>query len=243
MSTIEYLLTHVTPYIALTVFVGGLIYKGYRWTQAKPVPAHLSLYPRPESKLGRLGDTLLDMFTLRGLLKVNTVLWIGAFIMHIGLLLLLVGHFRVFSDYYFLWRWLRWGEAETHTFSVIAGISAGTLFMLPLIYLLLRRWAGPVKLLSTPEDYFVLVLLLGIARHVGLRAVGTRVAPRVRAPVGPSRGLFPLGFAGQPRPGPLAVNPGLLPCHTDNRLIVARVAALIVGRAQTARLAAVAIRL
>jgi nitrate reductase gamma subunit len=163
MSTIEYVLTHVTPYIALIVFVGGLVYKGYRWTQAKPVPAHLSLYPRPESKLGRLGDTLVDMFTLRGLFKVNTVLWIGALIMHIGLLLLLVGHFRVFSDYYFLWRWLGWGEAETHTFSVIAGISAGTLFALPLIYLLLRRWAGPVKLLSTPEDYFVLVLLLGIA--------------------------------------------------------------------------------
>ncbi|MFC2023364.1 respiratory nitrate reductase subunit gamma [Chloroflexota bacterium] len=163
MTTIEYLLTHVTPYIALIVFVGGLVYKGYVWTQSKPVPAHLSLYPRPESKLGRLGDTLLDMFTLRGLFRVNTLLWIGAFIMHVGLLLLLVGHFRVFSDYYFLWRLLSWGEAETHTFSAVAGISAGALFMIPLVYLLLRRWAGPVKLLSTPEDYFVLVLLFGIA--------------------------------------------------------------------------------
>ena len=37
------------------------------------------------------------------------------------------------------------------------------LFMIPLLFLLLRRWGGAVKLLSTPEDYFVLVLLLGIA--------------------------------------------------------------------------------
>ena len=163
METFEYLVTHVTPYFALAVFIGGLAYQGYRWSQAKPVPAHLSLYPRPDGRLARLGDTLLDMFTLRGLFRVNTLLWVGAFVMHIGLLLLLVGHVRVFTDYYFLWNLLRWGEAETHTFSAIAGISAGILFMIPLVYLLLRRWGGAVKLLSTPEDYFVLVLLLSIA--------------------------------------------------------------------------------
>ena len=35
--------------------------------------------------------------------------------------------------------------------------------MLPLFYLLGRRWGGSVKFLSTPEDYFVLVLLIGVA--------------------------------------------------------------------------------
>jgi nitrate reductase gamma subunit len=163
MDVIERILTHYTPYLAVIVFVGGIAYQLYRWQQSKTVPAHLSLYPRPESRLGRLLDALVDMFTLRGLFKVNKLLWAGGLIMHIGLLLLLLGHIRVVTDFYFLWDWLGWGEEETHTFSAVAGLTAGFLFMIPLFYLLGRRWGGTVKFLSTPEDYFVLVLLLGIA--------------------------------------------------------------------------------
>jgi nitrate reductase gamma subunit len=83
--------------------------------------------------------------------------------MHVGLLLLIVGHIRVVTDFYFLWDWLNWGESELHTFSAVAGITAGVLFMIPLVYLLIRRFGGSVKFLSTPEDYFVLVLLASIA--------------------------------------------------------------------------------
>jgi nitrate reductase gamma subunit len=162
MDIVAYVLSYITPYIALSVFLGGIAYQVNRWRQKSPVPAHMSLYPRPEGRLSRLGDTLVDMFTLRGLLQVNRMLWIGGFIMHVGLLLLLVGHIRAFTDFYFLWDWLGWGEEETHLFSAIAGTIAGVLFMVPLFYLWARRWSGPVKWLSTPEDYFALVLLMGI---------------------------------------------------------------------------------
>jgi hypothetical protein len=83
--------------------------------------------------------------------------------MHLGLLLILMGHVRAFTDFYFLWDLLRWGEEEQHLFSAVAGTIAGVLFTLPLFYLLARRWSGAVKWLSTPEDFFVLFLLLGIA--------------------------------------------------------------------------------
>ena len=163
MDVIEYILAYITPYLALVVFVGGLAYQLYRWGQKSPVPAHLSLFPRSDTRLGRLTETLIDMFTMKGLLRVNRLLWIGGFVMHVGLLLLLLGHIRVVTDFYFLWDWLGWGEAETHTFSAVAGLTAGFLFMIPLFYLLIRRWGGSVKFLSTPEDYFVLVLLISIA--------------------------------------------------------------------------------
>jgi nitrate reductase gamma subunit len=163
MDVIEYVMSYITPYIAVIVLIAGVAYKGYKWRQRKPVPAHLSLYPRPDSRIGRVGDTLLDMFTMRGLLKVNRLLWVGGFLMHVGLLLLIMGHIRVVTDFYFLWDWLGWGDAETHTFSAIAGLTAGFLFMIPLFYLFVRRFSGSVKFLSTPEDYFVLVLLVGIA--------------------------------------------------------------------------------
>ncbi len=163
MEVVEYILAYITPYIAVVVLIAGVAWQLYRWRQAKPVPAHLSLYPRPQSRIGRLGDALLDMFTLKGLLRVKPLLWAGGFIMHIGLLLLILGHIRVVTDFYFLWDWIGWGEAELHTFSAVAGTTAGLLFFVPLFYLLARRFSGSVKFLSTPEDYFVLVLLVAIA--------------------------------------------------------------------------------
>jgi nitrate reductase gamma subunit len=163
MDVVAWILSYITPYIAVIVLVGGTAYQVYRWQQRKPIPAHLSLFPRPESRWGRLGDALLDMFTLKGLFRVNTLLWAGGFIMHVGLLLLIVGHIRVVTDFYFLWDWLGWGEKELHTFSLVAGLFAGFLFLIPLFYLLPRRFGGSVKWLSTPEDYLILVLLLGIA--------------------------------------------------------------------------------
>ena len=163
METIAFIFYYITPYIAVAVFFGGLAYRIYRWRQKGPVPARLSLYPRPESRLGRLADALVDMFTLRGLFRVNKRLWVGGFVMHLGLLLILVGHVRAFTDFYFLWDLLRWGEEQQHQFSAVAGTIAGTLFTIPLFYLLARRWSGAVKWLSTAEDYFVLLLLIGIA--------------------------------------------------------------------------------
>jgi nitrate reductase gamma subunit len=82
--------------------------------------------------------------------------------MHLGLLFIFVGHVRAFTDFYFLWSLLDWGPEQQHTFSAVAGTIAGTLFTVPLFYLLARRWSGPVKWLSTPEDFFVLYLLIGI---------------------------------------------------------------------------------
>lgn len=163
METIAFLFYYITPYVAVAIFFGGLVYRIFRWRQKGPVPANLSLYPRPRSRLGRLVDTLVDMFTLKGLLRVNKRLWVGGFVMHLGLLLILVGHVRAFTDYYFLWDLLRWGEEQQHQFSAVAGTIAGTLFTIPLFYLLARRWSGAVKWLSTAEDYFVLFLLIGIA--------------------------------------------------------------------------------
>ena len=162
MDVIEYILAYITPYLALIVFVGGLIYQVYRWGQKSPVPAHLSLFPRPDSRQGRLVDTLIDMFTMKGLFRVNRVLWAGGFIMHLGLLFTFAGHIRAFTDFYFLWRLLDWGPERQHTFSAVAGTIAGLLFCIPLVYLLLRRWSGAMKWLSTPEDFFVLFLLIAI---------------------------------------------------------------------------------
>jgi nitrate reductase gamma subunit len=162
MEIIAFLFFYVTPYVAVAVFFGGIVYQLHRWRQQSPVSARMSLFPRPQGRLGRLVDTLVDMFTLKGLWKVNKPLWVGGFIMHFGLLLLLAGHVRAVTDYYFLWRLLQWGEEQQEQFSRLAGGIAGLLFMIPLFYLMARRFSGAVKWLSTPEDYFLLILLIAI---------------------------------------------------------------------------------
>lgn len=162
MKAVEFVFFYLTPYVAVVTFFGGIAYRLYRWRRKRPVSVHLSLFPRPESRLGRLLDMLVDTFTFKGLLKVNTPLWVGGFVMHLGLLLIFVGHVRAFTDFYFLWRLLNWGPEQQHMFSAVAGTIAGTLFTVPLFYLLGRRWSGAVKWLSTPEDFFVLLLLIGV---------------------------------------------------------------------------------
>lgn len=163
MNPFAYAFYYIIPYMAVAVFFGGIAFRAYQWSRRPPVPAHLSLYPRPQTKAGRLGDALLDMFTLKGLFRVNKPLWVGGFIMHLGLLFVLVGHIRAFKDVEFLWQWLNWGEAQVHTFSAVAGTTAGILFAIPLLYLLARRWSGAIKWLSSPEDFLLLFLLIGIA--------------------------------------------------------------------------------
>lgn len=163
METIAFLFYYITPYIAVFVFFGGITYQLYRWQQKSPVHSRLSLFPRPQGRGGRMMNALVDMFTLKGLWRVNKPLWAGGFMMHLGLLFVLGGHVRAFTDFYFLWDLLNWGEEQVHMFSAVAGTIAGSLFTIPLFYLLIRRWSGAVKWLSTPEDFFALFLLIGIA--------------------------------------------------------------------------------
>lgn len=96
-------------------------------------------------------------------MRVNKPLWFGGFIMHFGLFFVLVGHLRSFTDFNLLWNLLGWVKEEVHQFSAIAGTVAGTLFTIPLLYLLGRRLSGAVKAISVPEDFFVLFLLITIA--------------------------------------------------------------------------------
>ncbi|MGD2103582.1 MAG: hypothetical protein PVJ55_00520, partial [Anaerolineae bacterium] len=121
MGFFAFIFYYITPYIAVVVFCGGIVYRLYRWSRKEPVDANLSLFPRPEGRVGRVLDALVDTFTLKGLFKVNRLLWVGGFAMHVGLLFIFIGHVRAFTDFYFLWRWLGWGPEQQHVFSATAG--------------------------------------------------------------------------------------------------------------------------
>ena len=51
MKTLGFTFYYITPYIAVIVFVGGIILQATRWRSKQPVPATLSLFPRPKGKV------------------------------------------------------------------------------------------------------------------------------------------------------------------------------------------------
>ena len=155
METIKFLFYYITPYVAVGVFFVEIAYQLYRWRQKSPVPSHLSLYPRPESGAGRVVDMLIDMFTLKGLFRVNKPLWAGGLIMHLGLLAPGWAHPRRYRLLFPLGS-LNWGESRTHV-PPVAGTIAGILFTSRSFTCSARRWSGAVKWLSIPEDFIVLV--------------------------------------------------------------------------------------
>ncbi|MDK2464952.1 MAG: respiratory nitrate reductase subunit gamma [Candidatus Korarchaeota archaeon] len=151
---------YVTPYVAIAAFLGGLVYKVSRWISAPRTGARLTIHPAPGGFLSRILSTGVELGLFTDLAKVDLKLWAGTWIMHVGLLMALVGHVRLAFDYLAA---AGVSPELAHQISAWGGATAGTMFMVPLFYLLARRWGGVVKELSTPEDHFALLLLIFIA--------------------------------------------------------------------------------
>jgi nitrate reductase gamma subunit len=158
MDVIEILIGVVLPYVTLVILIAGLFYKIRKWQ--KGGVANLAVYPATSSKWELwkkiLGETLL-FSTFR---KEHQVLWSQTWVFHAMLLLIIMGHSRLLTDWPL--RVLMGMSAESvDTLSSWAGGIAGILAMLTCIFLILRRLSVQrVREASTGEDYLVMMLLL-----------------------------------------------------------------------------------
>ena len=159
MATLVFLFYYITPYIALAVFVGGMAYRLYRWWRAKPVAAHLSLYPRPHRRWGAFMEMLIETVTLK--MVVNAIKISGSALpitaglaLHGALFLALAHHLPVFFHLPALRSSAIWAA-----FGTLMGLA----FLVLLLYALAHRMEGRRKHLSVPQDYLALLLLIGIA--------------------------------------------------------------------------------
>ncbi|MGC8837147.1 MAG: hypothetical protein ACP5UM_01915 [Anaerolineae bacterium] len=159
MDTIAFLVAYVTPYLAVAVFVGGLASRLYQWWRAAPVAGHLSLYPRPHSRLGPLLEVLIETITLK--MVFNAIKISGSAIpitagltLHAALFLVLLHHVPVFVNLPPVG-----GTAIWAAFGTLVGV----VFLALLLYALAHRVSGRRKVLSVPQDYLALFLLISIA--------------------------------------------------------------------------------
>jgi nitrate reductase gamma subunit len=182
----------VVPYVAIVVFLAGLIYRVLLWAGA-PVPFRIPTvsgqektlpwikYDRldsPATGLDAVGRMALEVLLFRSLFRNTRVeltpsqrlvyqsekfLWAGALVFHWCFLLILLRHLRFFLEP--TPALVHWLERVDGFFQLTAPtfLLSDALIVLALLYLLGRRLLdAQVRYLSLPADYFALFLLLGV---------------------------------------------------------------------------------
>ena len=143
----------VLAYLALATFWVGLGYRVWTWVET-PVPLKIPTTPAPKTLPGVIARMAGEVLIFRSLFTSDRALWLGSWLFHGGLLLILLRHLR-----YFLYPVPDWVLALQPV-----GVLAGIVFLIAAAYLVLRRIVLlPVRAISLFSDYFAILLLLSIA--------------------------------------------------------------------------------
>ena len=148
MQTIYYLILVPMVYIAVAVFIVGTTVRIIRILGQPPHPTTLKIFPEKNS--GWLG-ALYDTFLFPTVRRHQPVLWVFLIIFHLCLLLLLIGHLELIADFQIF-------QIIPHEIFIGQGF-VGLLATVALLYFLFRRFTAPVRQVSVPEDYYLLILL------------------------------------------------------------------------------------
>lgn len=158
----DILIGAVLPFITLIVFTGGMIYRIYVWNSL-PSPT-MTLFPAPKSDTDRYLELTKEILLFKSLFKGDKALWALGWVFHVMLALIFVGHFRALSPLPDkLLAAIGLTPENIDTMSAVTGGGAGVVILACLIAILVRRLeVKRVREISTPGDYFALILLIAI---------------------------------------------------------------------------------
>jgi len=143
------------PYITIIIFAGGMIYQINKWrTLASPA---MTLTPAPESSRERLVEALQGAFLFRNLFNSDKFLWLISWSFHAVLAISLIVHY----DRILAFMGITSGSILKMP-SVILDL-IGVIILITAGFLLIRRFAlKRVAEISSADDYFALILILGV---------------------------------------------------------------------------------
>ncbi|MDB9823388.1 respiratory nitrate reductase subunit gamma [Deltaproteobacteria bacterium] len=148
MQTLYYIVLVPMVYVSFVVFILGTAIRLVKIFREPANPTSLQMYPeRRPAWLWALYDT----FLFPTVLKHKPLLWIFLMFFHISFVLLLIGHLELIRDFAFF-------QVIPHEIFLGKGF-IGLIMAISLLYFLIRRFSSPVRELSVPEDYFLLILL------------------------------------------------------------------------------------
>jgi nitrate reductase gamma subunit len=183
----------VIPYAAIAIFIVGIIYRVIKWARS-PVPYRwpttsgqqkslpwikANNLESPHNIWGVLGRMLLEILLFRSLFRNTRVelrlgprivyggdkfLWLGAMAFHWCLLVIILRHFRFFTEPVI--GFVHWLQTIDGLLEIAVPVLYLTniVILTGLVYLLLRRiFNYQVRYISLVSDYFPLFLLLSIA--------------------------------------------------------------------------------
>ncbi len=158
MEFVKIVVGVVLPYVALLVFVVGMIYRLYTWKKlASPV---MTLFPAPDTGQGNAVNTLKEAVLFKSLFYGDRVLWVFAWVFHAVLALIVIGHFRVFTGTIDAMLEPMIGKAGVEAMSSGAGGGAGVVILLALVLLLVRRLTlQRAREVTGLADYLALLLI------------------------------------------------------------------------------------
>jgi len=188
----EYILAVVIPYLALTSFFAGIIYKVIRWAQS-PVPFSIPTVAGQEKSLPWIKEDkaesptdnwavawrmFLEIFFFRSLFRNSNMqqanehrliyggsrwLWLGGLAFHWSLLIILIRHLRFFTEPVFL------PSTWISSLDGILQLALPALFITDFIilvavsYLLIRRLVSVrIRYITLASDYLALFLILAV---------------------------------------------------------------------------------
>jgi nitrate reductase gamma subunit len=136
-------------YLAVGIFVVGSIWRLIVIWRQPPNPSTLQIYPRKDPAWFW---AMWDTFTFSSVRRHKPLLWFFLIVFHIALILLFLGHLELIAEIEIL-------QIIPHNVFLGKGFVGLTLIICA-IYFLGRRFKSPVRQLSVPEDYLLLLLLL-----------------------------------------------------------------------------------
>lgn len=149
----------ILPYVTVITFVVGMGYRFHVWSRA-PQPGAITLFPAPNPGRAAFYSVLRESFLFPGLFKGDRVLWLVAWVFHVTLAFIAIGHVRVFTDFPGLWAAL---GIDADSMSAVSGGVAGILITVCAVVLIARRMAiVRVREVTNPSDYLALLLIASI---------------------------------------------------------------------------------
>ncbi len=161
MSVFSIFVGGVLPYVALVVFIVGMAYRFNVWFKT-PQPGKMTLFTDQGDSTTK--SVLAEALFFPSLFRGDKTLWSFAWVFHVTLALVFLGHLRVFTGLLdSTLMSMGMSEDAISTMSATAGGGAGILLLATGLFLLIRRITQKrVREISGVPDFFALFLLLAI---------------------------------------------------------------------------------
>jgi len=158
MDFVTLLVGGVLPYVAILVFIVAMAYRLYTWKRlAAP---SMTLFPAPADEKANKKNVLKEAVLFRSLFGGDRTLWGFAWVFHVVLLLIFLGHLRVFTNVDSMLAASGMSDESIQAMSAGVGGAAGVVILIATLLLLARRLALPrVREITGPADYLALLLI------------------------------------------------------------------------------------